>query len=86
MRREVYEALKTRLTVKFVRIGVATIEFDNEGLNDGFSCFDEGYIDMIKVELRSRRFSLWNAAQRVHQIIRRFAPDCDARLIDNPWK
>ncbi len=86
MRREVYEALKKRLTVKFVRIGVATIEFDNEGLNDGFSCFDEGYIDQVVVQFGFVRFNLWNAAQRVHRIIRRFAPDCDARLIANPWK
>lgn len=86
MTREVYEALKPRLVVTFTRLGVATVDFDNSGLNDGFRCFDDGYIDLIKVELRSRRFSLWNAAQRVRRIIRKFAPDCDARLIANPWK
>ena len=86
MTREVYEALKERLVVTFPRIDTAVVHFDNSGLNEGLRCFDEGYIDMIRVELRSKRFSLWNAAQRVHRIVRQFAPDCDARLIANPWK
>lgn len=84
MKRDVYEALKTRLTVKFVRIGVATIEFDNEGLNVGISCFDDGYIDQVVVQFGFVRFNLWNAAQRVHSVLRRLAPGSDSRLVANP--
>lgn len=84
MTREVYEALKTRLTVKFPRLGTASVYFDNSGLNEGIGCFEERFIDSIIAEFKSERFNLWNASQRIHWIVRQFVPNCDARLLANP--
>lgn len=87
MKKEVYEALKTRITVTAKQLGLWHWEFSNEGLNEGIDCFDEQYIDKMCQDMKMRRANLWNIAQRVYSFLVAFKhEDIDDRLLANPIK
>ena len=89
MTKEVYEALKTRITVTAKMLDVWHWEFSNEGLNEGIDCFDDLFIDQMCQDMRMHRANLWNIAERVHMLLRWMKwhdPNLDARLIANPLK
>ena len=79
MKREVYEALKERMAASNPELGVWGWEFDNIGLNVGYGCFDEGYIDIIHQNMRTK--NVWNASQRLYKHLLAMCPDIDARLL-----
>lgn len=87
MTREVYSALKTRMTVKMLADGSYRWDFDNTGLNEGIDCFNDLWIDSMTQRVFTS--NIWNCAQRAHSFIRGFHKpehNVDARLIANPLK
>ena len=87
MKKEVYEAMKTRLKVKEIRMHVWYVTFlaSDEELNRGYDCFKPGWIDSIGQRFEGR-FNLWNVAQHFHKILKCWAKDLDERLLANPLK
>ena len=87
MKKEVYEALKTRIVVTVKQQDMWHWSFNNEGLNEGISCFDERYIDSMCQDMKMKRANLWNIAERVYGFLRAFRhEDIDDRLLANPLK
>ena len=87
MKKEVYEAMKTRLKVKEIRLHVWYVTFlaSDDELNRGYDCFQPGWIDSIGMEVRDKPFNLWNVAQHFHKLLKGWAPDdLDERLIAHP--
>lgn len=88
MKREVYEALKTRITVTAKVVAVWHWDFSNEGLNDGIDCMDDRFVDSMCQDILTDRPTMWNIAQHVFMFLRRFheghVEDLEARLIANP--
>ena len=87
MRQEVYEAMKTRLEVREIRLGVHYVTFkaSDPELNKGYGCFEHGWIDYIGERFEGKKFNLWNVAQHFHSILKWWADDLDERLVANPW-
>ena len=90
MKKKVYDALKTRITVTAKMQNVWHWEFDSTGLNDGVKdCFSKGWIDSMCQDMTMKRVNLWNIAETVHKYLRWMTddiPDLDARLVANPLK
>ena len=87
MTREVYQALKTRMSVKQIAIDRWHWEFDNSGLNEGIDCFDQPFIDAMMQNVSTG--NIWNCAQMAYRhLCGLHKPDdnVDARLIANPLK
>ena len=82
MKKEVYEALKSRITVTAKEIDLWHWEFENEGLNEGISCFDERYVDAMCQDMRMKSGNMWNIAQRVLGFLHAFGhDDIEDRLV-----
>ncbi len=90
MKKEVYDALKTRIKVTAKMLDVWHWEFDSSDLNEGIEdCFSHGWIDSMCGDITAKRANLWNIAERVHMFLRWMTgdvPNLDARLIANPLK
>ncbi len=90
MTKEVYDALKTRITVTAKAVQIWRWEFSNEGLNDGIDCMDDRFIDPMIQDFKTGRITMWNIAQHVFMLLRLFhqdqVEDLEARLIANPLK
>jgi hypothetical protein len=90
MKKEVYEALKTRITVTAKMLDVWHWEFDSSDLNEGVEdCFSHEWIDSMCQDMRMHRANLWNISERVHKFLRWMTddvPNLDDRLIANPLK
>lgn len=87
MKREVYEAMKTRLAVKEILLHVwyVTFKASDEELNEGYNPSEHGWIDTIGMRVEGR-LNLWNVAQHFHGLLKYWADDLDERLIAHPLK
>ena len=97
MKREVYEAMKARISiipreearrideeagVKFDIPEWATIyRFSNDGLNDGIADCDVEFVDPIQHAMKTK--NMWNVCQRFYGFIRQwFGESIDDRLLN----
>ena len=90
MTKEVYEALKTRVTVTAKAENLWHWEFDNEGLNRHKGPFDKGYVDKMCRDVRMKSGNLWNVCEQVLKYLSWFhgkdEKNIEERLIANPLK
>lgn len=79
MTHEIYNAMKSRLTIVPLGEGTTSWKFYNIGLNKGIDRNSGDYIDPIysPVSISFR----WNVLQKIYRILREDHPDINARLL-----
>lgn len=91
MTREIYEALRERISIisqtdadsKMGKSGLFPFPypiyyFSNAGLNPGLNHYDENYIDNVILQMSTR--NLWNVCQRFYSFLSNY-PNINQRLL-----